>query len=354
MGRWRRRGPGGPPLLGLDIGQHSIKLAHLDLTGVRPALVGLAAARTPLGLFDQHGALASRDALSDCVTQLAAELSLRQGDLACALDVPPAELIPLSLSAEVDDPQAAVEAALATRLPYPPGEAAIYWQELPTEPEAALRRVMVSVAPRGLVEAVSSALARTRFDPLVMDLAPLAACHALIGCGEPWLRTATVLLLDVGATHITGTLVVAGEVTAVRAAASGSEDVTLAVADALAADLAVAERYQREVLDLAPDEAEGDEPDSTRAVRLAVEERLAGLPALADELLALAPETNPPETILLYGGGARLRGLDDYLTARLGLTARVAAPLATLEVSGELPPGLPGDAARYVTALGLA
>ncbi len=350
MGRVPRFGRDRNSVVGLDLGRHNIRMACVQFTDGRPALTAAGLTIAPAGVFATDGSLLGRDALADCLADLAADLGLSRSRVVTAIGGAGLTLFPLLLPrAQAVDP-AAVRAAAVERLPLPWDQMVVTWQPglAPAGESSDLVRRMVSAVPRQLADGLAAVLDRAGFEPVAIEAAPYGAVFSLVAARpSAGQREQRRIVGDWGAVQTTWSVLAGTELVAVAQVAGGGEALTEALAAAMGWDRRTADKAKR--AELALDEG-GDASDLTEA--MAVVER--HVQARVHPLLALlATETNPPAEILLHGGAARQPGLRERIETATGVPTRLADPFAWIDC-GAAPSAISADGAGFALALGLA
>lgn len=197
-------------------------------------------------------------------------------------------------------------------LGFPPGEAA--WDFVARPPAADGDNVYVVACKQSDLGAVMSAVSDET--PTVVDAEPYAYQRVLALAG-----VADALVADFGATHTTFCRISGGHIDYIRVLLRGGNDL----------DSGIARR-------------QGGTPSSARILKEDKGIALAEVREFFDRVVsdALLPAEPPTVPIYLTGGGARTRGLTDWLSNKL------ARPVLLMPV----PEGV--DPSRDVVALGMA
>ncbi|TFD55427.1 type IV pilus assembly protein PilM [Cryobacterium frigoriphilum] len=192
-----------------------------------------------------------------------------------------------------------------------------------------------------------------------VDLIPFALSRALVG--RPALP-ATVAVIDIGAKTTTVVIVHGAVPHFVRIIPTGGDDLSQALRTGLEVDAAMAASLKREVglatvNALAGPGAWSALPAGTDAAGIIADVIGEQLVSLRNTLNYYA-NTRPKDAvsqIILTGGGAQLLGLSRALAEMTGIGVVAGDPFASVVVPVGLDPAaLPGGAARYTVALGLA
>jgi len=206
--------------------------------------------------------------------------------------------------------------------------------------------LFVSVVRRTDMESLLDELESAKLDPRVVGH-PVRAMAKLEGVLRGGGSLEPMLLVDLGHTKTLAVLVLNGAVLGVRSILRGGSALTRRVAKGLGVDMEEAERIKH-AAHLYP-AGQGEEGEGrTHEVAAWLREEL--VPIVRDLRVLLrsaAPDATVP--VHIFGGGARLRGVSEFLTAELGLRTEV---LEASQLKMAIPPDL--DDPGVVPALTLA
>lgn len=323
---------------GIDTGSWKVRLSTMEGSFGRFTLRDVQEVAV---LPDQGGGVPLGDALSAVRDS---EPKWEEGDRAAALplDAGVVRLVKLPFT-EKQAVARAVPAEVEAQVPYDLDDMVLVTRSL--ESREGQSRTVVHIAARDAVEERITTLKEAGADPrhLCLDAAALVA----------YADRGVQAVVDVGHRRTLVAVTQGGEVLAARVLPFGGEAVTRALADALGLELAEAEAAKHS-LTMAPPagagatgwEAEertetnavppGGAADAASVARSAVDAQLALLRA---ELIAVEDDLAVGvDEVLLAGGGSRLGGFAELLSARLGVPAR----------SVVVPGGYPADCALAV------
>jgi len=181
-------------------------------------------------------------------------------------------------------------------------------------------QVMLVMVPKEVTERRLRALHRAGLNPVAIDIDGLALANAYLGTGERE-KKGTVILLNVGATVSNLCILRDQALYFVRDINFGGSQITRALAQATGLAEAEAEQVKCQ-------------PERWAEAKVNMESLLQSSAALlADEVRACIAycrsRTGLAEVdrLLLTGGSARLRGLDEFLCRQLGMPVQVWAPI---------------------------
>jgi type IV pilus assembly protein PilM len=181
--------------------------------------------------------------------------------------------------------------------------------------------VIAVAAEREHVRAVIEALERVGAEPKVVGAAALSYA-ALPGTIFPASEEVHVVV-DIGHRHTHVCMVQRETALFARSIPRGSEELTLAIAETFHLDFGAAERLKHEQVTLLEEGAATPSPGHRRMDACLREALRPLVRELRQTLAAYRAIGEPiPEQLFLTGGGARLSGIDDLLSAELGLPVR--------------------------------
>jgi general secretion pathway protein L len=301
-------------ILGIDFGAYSVKVAELEAGFRQAQLVGLyertllpaeagetelkRAARTLKALIDDE-----RLEPEMCATTMGGEAVIRLLSVPFADRKKIEQVLGFELESQIlgEVEGLVIDFVLST-----------------STPEAT--HVITVASPKEDVKARIEALQQVGAEPRMIGAAALSYAALRQHAYTADAAAQPQLIIDVGHRH-THVCVVAGEtILFARAIPRGGEDVTLAIIDAYKMTPEDAERSKHEQAFLLPAGATPESP-AHRKVDTTVREGVRPLVRELRQTLAAyrAGGGAAPGSMLLTGGGARLRGLAEHLEVELGL-----------------------------------
>lgn len=185
--------------------------------------------------------------------------------------------------------------------------------------------VLATFLPVAVVDSLEAALHQAGLEVAGLTLEPVAALEAVI---PPTMRHLNLVLVDIGAGTSDIVFTGQGQVKAFAMVPEAGDAITEAVSKHFLLDFAVAERVKREAGGGATLEVENvlGEPVSItpELLREATEQATEHL-ALRIASAVMDWSTDPPEALLLVGGGSQTPGLADFLAQYLELTGNRVA-----------------------------
>ena len=334
------RGPSlsrGKKLVGLKIGASHIAAARVA-NGEAPELVQVARAELEPGIV-VGGELREPDALADALKKFFKANKLPRQGVRLGIASNRIGVRTFDLPGVEDQKQLynAVRFRAQEALPIPLDEAVLDYQILSdtvNEEGVRVRRVLLVVAYRELVDRYVAACRKAGVKLAGIDLEGFAALRALAG-GAPAQQNAAVVVASVG--HDRSTLAVSdGKICEfTRVIEWGGQNLNVAIARALDMAPSEAEPIKHSVSLLEPAEGwEGLAADQAVKVRDAI---AAELQVFARELVSSLqfyqgqPGSLGIGEIVLSGGTAQLPGIDAELARLMGVRVRIGDPLGRVK-----------------------
>ena len=213
--------------------------------------------------------------------------------------------------------------------------------------------VIATFLPRQVVDSMQSALRETHLEMRALTLEPIAGINVLI---PPTMRHLNLVLVDIGAGTSDVAITRGGSVIAYGMVPMAGDEITETISREYLLDFNIAEDIKRKA-------ADGQDVSFTDILGMSLSltaeqvvaaikpgvENLAG--AIAKQIIELNGE--PPQAVMLVGGGALTPMMSELVAEALGIPAGRVAVRQPEEVDGvaELPPEL--HAPDAVTPLGI-
>jgi type IV pilus assembly protein PilM len=334
-------------VVGLDIGTSGVRAAELTLGKGGATLERFGQVALPVGAV-RDGEVADSDAVAAAIKQLWAQAKFsskkvvvgvaNQKVVVRQVDLPwlPMNELKKALAFQVQD-----------FVPMPIEQAILDFhplEEFTNDSGARMMRVLLVAAAREMVTSTLEAVQKAGLTPQMVDLTSFAVLRSLVTMDETGLESLEAeALVDVGA-NITNIVVHQGGVPRfVRILHMGGADITDAVAERLGVPAEQAEAVKQEA-GMAVTLGAGDGTPAGRAI-----EATAG--AFVEEVrgslgyFMAQPGAVRIGRVVLSGGGSRLHGLAERLSAATRLPVQAARPMSTLKLGKT---GLTPDQLAYV------
>lgn len=238
-----------------------------------------------------------------------------------------------------------------TRVPIPPS-AAIYDFDMIPQQEGESQEIGVTVFPRELAESYATCFAAAGFTLLSFEIEPRAIARATVSGAQ---ENSVALLVDFGSRRCGLAVLKCGIPIFTSTAEVGMEQINRSLADQLRLSPVQIDTWKNEQ-GLLPSEDQKKGAEVLSGVASALGGEVAKHFNYWDTRRNDRGErVSPVSTVLLVGGGANLRGLDDYIAGRV--QAAVLRPSVWGRVCSfeeYIPPIDRRTSLQYATAIGLA
>lgn len=348
--------------IGVDIGSANIKAVQVEPHRDRFRIIRAAQQKTPPGAL-RDGIIMDREAVATAVKQMLKAANISASSVVMAVSGPTV------IVRQIKMPRMP-EAALLKSARYEAGkyisssveDSAIAFEILGALPdEPGQMEVMMVAAPKEMVESRVDVIEKAGLEAASVDTAAFALQRALVDCNRSYFEDdALRAIVEIGASHSEVILLQGPTFALSRSVPISGNTLSDALKNQLRIDDAEAERRKLE-LDLSV-LIQGGDPEmleTARVLQSVVDELLREIRRSASYYQSQISEqkgTQPLTEVLLSGGSAQMTGLAQYVTARLGVDARVASALDSplFEASSEAEEWLRDQAPRLGICLGLA
>ncbi|KUK81811.1 MAG: Uncharacterized protein XD97_0562, partial [Pelotomaculum thermopropionicum] len=216
--------------------------------------------------------------------------------------------------------------------------------------------ILATFLPESVVNSLYAVLRRAELEPVNLTLEPIAALEVLI---PENMRLLNLALVDIGAGTSDIAITRKGSVAAYGMVPVAGDEITECIAEAYLVDFNEAERIKR-LLESGGDIVYKDILGTENTVPAAevakiIEPELDRLTAELTSAILSLNGGEPPRTVFCVGGGARLPGLTDGLSRRLGIDSRKVAVRGREAVNNVIveEEGLDGPEGVTVTGIGV-
>jgi type IV pilus assembly protein PilM len=345
-----------PFAFGLDLSDLSIKIALLKYDGKHIELASFGRQEIPESVIES-GVIKKEEELIGLIKKTVAEA---QGEKIktrnCIVSLPEKESyirvvqLPKIKKEEISE---AIKWELEANIPVPLDELYFDWQEIKRNfGQAEHSEVLIGALPKTLIDPYLDVIKKAGLEPLAFEIESVATARALV---KDEISADTIMIIDLGGKKTT--LVVWGDNTILFTTGLpiSSTELIYDIAKNLKVDKEKAKQLKFSV---------GlDEAKENGKVYRAMEPRILGLVGETKKYIDYVQASKLGRSgkqdiakILLCGGGANLKGLPAYLSARLRVNVSVGNPWVNIfdASSNELPGINFDDSLSYTTALGLA
>ena len=334
-------------VVGLDIGTSGVRAAELTLGKAGATLERFGQVALPIGAV-RDGEVVDTDAVADAIKQLWAQAKFsskkvvvgvaNQKVVVRQVDLPwlPAGELKKALAFQVQD-----------YIPMPVEQAILDFhplEEFTNDAGGRMVRVLLVAAAREMVDSALSAVTKAGLTPQMVDLTSFAVLRSLVTMDATGLDSLQAeALVDVGA-NITNIVVHQGGVPRfVRILLMGGSDVTDALAERLGVPQEQAEAIKQET-GMAPVPGTAQSTPAGRAIETTAGAFVEEVRGSLDYFMA-QPGAVRIGRVVVSGGGSRLHGLVERLSAATRLPVQAARPMSTLKLGKT---GLTPDQLAYV------
>ena len=319
-------------MVGLDIGTSGVRAAELVLRRGSTTLERFGQVALPPGAVSD-GEVVDVDAVATAIRQLWAQARFRgkrvvlgvanQRVVVRQVDLPwqPVDQLRASLASQVQD-----------HLPMPVEQTILDFhplEEFTSDGGARMLRVLLVAAGRDMVGRALEAVEKAGLTPSMVDLTSFAVLRSQLRVSGAFCAEGETLV-DIGAS-VTNIVVHQGGVPRfVRILLMGGGSITDAVAERLGVDAEQAEAL-KQATGLAPVAAQDGRQPVDRAIESTGSALVEEVRSSLDYYLA-QPAAARVGRIVLSGGGSRLSGLPERLSAATRLPVELAHPMSVLEL----------------------
>lgn len=339
------------PLLGIDIGNTSVKVVEVQAGKDRAELLSYASLDLPESATED-GAVADPVAVAEVLQKAVASMGAKTKN--CAMAVTGASVITKTIlvSSELNDAQLEVEIELEAdqHIPFPLDDVALDFMVLgPSEKADDSNDVLLVACRREAIEVLHDISDSCELKPKVIDFKPYAQLRVLSALmkAEGMEPNAVVALVELGATNFDIKVAHDNEIVYTREQLFGSQELVQNIADRFDISLQEAKR-QLSRHELLPAEAEAELIAPFRAQVLQQITRSL-------QLFFAATNYNDVDAIVISGDAAGLPKLLDLLKEDLGTAVFMASPESFLNCDKvKDKSGLRREGSSLMLACGLA
>ena len=317
--------------VGIDIGSSCIKAVEIEPTGSGWTLVNAAIAPTPRDAI-KDGIVVNILDVSHEIRNMLKEAGIRATGAICA--VSGSQVI----VRQVQFPKMP-EQTLRKSIRYEASkyisssveDSIVEFEILGDAEDPNQMNVMLVAAPRDMVDSRVSVLESSGLEPLVVDIEAFALIRALVefSASDEYLHR-TVAIIDTGASHTDVNIVSRGEFALTRNIPIAGDSFTNAIKSLSGSSFEEAEMMKLRMTAEQPiDQLGAAEQDNRnwRVVQPLMDELIREIRRSIHYYQSQFPEGSTDafvSKIVLTGGSARMRGMDAYVSAKLGIPAQMA------------------------------
>lgn len=317
-----------PDFFGLDIGNHSLKLAQVKYTSKDTAeLIKISKQQIPQGLIGNEDVTA----LAKSIKQLKESSGVNTKKVVVAL--PESSVVsPLIVVPDVEEKKLEQMIYFEAKhyIPLPLEDVQIDFIPLGKleKDGQKLMQILLVAAPKKLIQRYLDIVKMAGLEALAVETESIATARAYTFNNN---FEQGVLILDFGGTNTDISVVKGKNLIFSQSIGTGSDVLTKAIASEFSLDENQAEQYKRSY-GLIKDQAEGKIFNAVEPVmKIIVSEINKTLNYFREHF-----RDNSPNQVFIVGDGANLPGLEAYLTSNLEIQSVVQDPIANLQMSSNM------------------
>lgn len=363
-------------VVGIDIGSRSIKVAEIRNAGKEASVTGLGMIDTPEGAVD-HTGIYNAEAVAAALKQVLTASGISNPNAVVSIAGQASVLVrtlevPRMNPAELKDH---MQWEINRNIPFSESTVVSDFKSLTDEdPNSPNMDVVMAISPQSAIDTIMSCVKRAGRNTAAIDVEPLGLARSLVISYDDEYAGKTVCLVEIGHKTTSINIYRNGKLLLPRQVPMGGEMFTQAIADAMGVSHEEAERLKQESADLdkvdvgaggiagatqaftpynpfaddAPisdPTAVADAPAAPADIAPVAEGGNSGvntaLAGVAEEFAAEIKRSldyyrsrgSSVDVIALCGGGAKLRGLDKYLTKSTGQACDNYDPMRRLNLN---------------------
>ena len=333
-------------VLGIDIGQNTIKIVSLYGEDSKVSLEAIGEIRTPEVEEKEINKEKRLNEIGKSIKTLLGDLKIKNKQVMVSL--PEDEVIsrlvrlPPLKDNEIMD---ALRFEAETFVPFPLDEVLIDY-EIIEKDDAGRLTIFVIAARNDLINSYLKLFKSIGLELLALE-SPAIALRRVLKLGMPMVER--LVVVDMGEKYSDLFSINKNNVYFARSLSVGGESLTRAISLSLGLDMASAEEYKK-AYELKEDQLEGKIKNAVLPVFNDITEEIRKTLALFVEDIG-----KPAELLVLSGGGANLPGMAEELTKVLGIEVQVLQPFINIDTTkGQFSYNFNTDGCRFSLAVGLA
>lgn len=324
--------------IGIDLGMGSIKIISLSKDGDKIVLENIGEVKTPK--FDKVSELSS------LIKNLVSEMKLQKVPIMVSLPedkiVSRLVSLPPLKDSEIKD---ALKFEAETFVPFPLDEVSIDYEVVSTD-EAGRLSIFAIAARNDLISDYIKLFKNCGLEILAIESSSLAIKRLVT---QVVTNSTSVMVLDIGEKFSDIICIHNSNIFFTRSMSVGGESLTRAISVNLGLDMASAEEYKK-AYGMKEMELEGKIKNAIMPVFESISEEVRRAIAMYVE-----SHNKSIELLVLSGGGAKMPGLAEELTKKLGVEVSIMQPFLRIDTTKVIIPiDLNLDGYRFSVAAGLA
>lgn len=313
------------PLVGLDIGSHSIKVVYLNRTAEGFALVALGTCLVPPGAVED-GVLQDPDKVGAVIAKLFKNLKINNRKVGISISGYSVIVKKINIDAmEEAELRKTIRSDAEQYIPFDISDVYLDFKDLKTSTEDFERTdVMLVAAKREVVDGYLDMLQKLRLQPVLVDIDGFALENSFeTVCSN----AGNVVLVDIGASKMNINIVVESSSVLARDIAVGSHQLTEQIAGILDVDIDEAEKIKLGIV-----HPEENVDEITNAFTSICTQWVLEIKRAIDLYRSNNPD-KPLDKLILCGGGSGIQGFDVFVRQETGLEVQVFNPFDYMQYS---------------------
>jgi type IV pilus assembly protein PilM len=338
-----------PDFFGLDIGNHSIKVAEVDRKSIDKAkLQNIASIDTPFGILNSEDAV-SKEKLASRVKEVVENSGIKTRK--CIAALPEASIftrlitVPKVNESKLEE---LVHWEAKQYIPLPLSEVQMDYiliEEKQVQGQTMLQLLLVA-APKVLVTRYTELVKMSGLELLALETETIATSRIVSFAKD---SKEVLMALDFGATGTDLSVIKHGKLIFSQSLSTGSDALTKAISNDFGMEMAQAEQYKI-TYGLDQKQVEGKIYKSIEPIIRIISDEIA---RTLNFFRTHLPDSIPTK-ILLVGEGSKLTGLDKYLNSQIGMPVELTDLFSKIEMSDLIAKEVnKKDLIGYVVAVGL-
>lgn len=309
-------------IVGIDIGSHAIKVCQLQKIGRQFKIINMGSSVIPAGSVED-GVLQEPSEVGKVLSSLLKNLKIKNKKI--GISISGYSVIVKKINLENMDDNALAEyikAEAEQYIPFDINDVYVDFQKLPPKKDSPDRcEVMLVAAKKEVVNDYIEMLNEVGLNTVLVDVDGFALENIWEAVSD---RPENVALIDIGASKMNINIISDGVSVLARDVAVGSEQLTDQIMNSLGVEYQQAEQFKLGTVPLV------EENDAVKSIFNKIcTQWILEIKKAIDLYLANNPE-KPLKSIILSGGGSKVKGLTEYLNRETGLDVIVFNPFRSM------------------------
>ena len=312
-------------IIGVDIGSHAVKVCQLQKTGNGYRVLAVGSAAILPGAVED-GVLQDPEEVAQAITELFKNLKIKNKRVGISISGYSVIVKKISLEVMSDEELATYIAEEAEQyIPFDIEDVYLDFQVIKAARDEFDRcEVMLVAAKKDVIDDYLDLLSEQKLLPVLVDVDGFALENIWESSSG---NRDNVALVDIGASKMNINIIAEGASVLARDVVVGSEQLTDQIASALDIDFEEAEKLKLGQVPAGEYQEELEEVFTQTCTQWVLEIKKA-----IDLYLSNNPD-KPLSTLVLSGGGSKVRGLQQYIAEETGLEVVIFNPFANMIVN---------------------